>query len=103
MPAGRAVIGGFHLIGRLSGGTVTAPGQLATDVIIPAADWNATHATARLHGAFIQNNFGTAVQPPPWPPRDDHGSTTRRGRGTDVAHRRRRQPTFGPRIRDFRP
>jgi len=64
MPTGRAVIGGFHLTGPLIGDTVTAPGQLATDVIL-SADWKATYPTARLHGAFTQNSFGTAFQPPP--------------------------------------
>jgi hypothetical protein len=65
MPAGRAVIGGFHLTGPLIGDTVTAPGQLANRCDHPAADWKATYPTARLHGAFTQNSFGTAFQLPP--------------------------------------
>jgi hypothetical protein len=34
-------------------------------VTVPAAGWKATHLIARLPGAFIQDSFGTAFQPPP--------------------------------------
>jgi 7,8-dihydropterin-6-yl-methyl-4-(beta-D-ribofuranosyl)aminobenzene 5'-phosphate synthase len=61
-----AVIGGFHLTGPLFepviADTVSALGQLAPDVIVPAhcTGWKATHAIARrLPAAFIQNSVGT--------------------------------------------
>jgi len=64
-----AVIGGFHLTGRLFepiiGDTVSALEQLAPDVIVPThcTGWKATHAIAsRLPGAFIQNSVGTTFR-----------------------------------------
>jgi 7,8-dihydropterin-6-yl-methyl-4-(beta-D-ribofuranosyl)aminobenzene 5'-phosphate synthase len=61
-----AVIGGFHLSGRLFepviADTVSALEQLAPDVIVPAhcTGWKATHAIARrLPAAFIQSSVGT--------------------------------------------
>jgi 7,8-dihydropterin-6-yl-methyl-4-(beta-D-ribofuranosyl)aminobenzene 5'-phosphate synthase len=61
-----AVIGGFHLTGPLFepiiADTVSALGQLAPDLIVPAhcTGWKATHAIARrLPAAFIQNSVGT--------------------------------------------
>jgi 7,8-dihydropterin-6-yl-methyl-4-(beta-D-ribofuranosyl)aminobenzene 5'-phosphate synthase len=64
-----AVIGGFHLTGQLFepiiGSTVSALGELAPDVLVPAhcTGWRATHAIARrLPGAFIQNSVGTTFR-----------------------------------------
>jgi 7,8-dihydropterin-6-yl-methyl-4-(beta-D-ribofuranosyl)aminobenzene 5'-phosphate synthase len=64
-----AVIGGFHLSGRLFepiiADTVSALEQLAPDVIVPAhcTGWKATHAVARrLPAAFIQSSVGTTFR-----------------------------------------
>jgi len=64
-----AVIGGFHLSGRLFepiiGDTVSALAELGPDVIVPAhcTGWKATHAIARhLPAAFIQNSVGTTFR-----------------------------------------
>ena len=103
MPAGRAVIGGFHLTGPLIGDTVTAPGQLATDVIIPPP----TGKPRTRRPVCTAPSPRTASAPPSSLRRDRRVTTAAALCAAGVARMwytaARRQLTFGPRTRDFRP
>ncbi len=61
----RAVIDGVPSDRAAHQRTPSPPrGQLATDLIVPAAGWKAMHPIARLPGAFMHNGSGPAVRPP---------------------------------------
>ena len=63
--ASRAVIGGVPSDRAARRRSPSPPrGQLATDVIVPAVGWKATHPIP-LPGAFMHNGSGLAVWPPP--------------------------------------
>ena len=100
MPAGRAVISGFHLTGPLIGDTVTAPGQLATDVIIPPP----TGKPRTRRPVCTARSPRTASAPPSSLRRvTTAAALLRRRRGTDVAHRRQATTDLRPAHPDFRP